>query len=157
MKSLPLLLFLAVLALLAGGIWYFSTASFPSSPNNPTNHQGALVPIPKPYDQTDPIIEPLSKGDVVTLSKYFAEEIDLNILEEEELLLKAEASERLTQFYNEFPDRQFSLVHNGQSQSGKHRYIIGNYKVPSDLLRTYVGLRGDTILEIRIQSNAVVQ
>jgi len=157
MKSRPLLLLVAVLALLAGGIWYFSTASFTSKPAIPISQQGTLTPIPKPYDQTDPIVAPLSQGDVATLSQYFAEEIDMNILEEEELLLKAEAVERLTRFYEAFPDRQFSLVHSGQSQTGKHRYIIGNYKVPSDILRTYVGLRGDTILEIRIQSNAIVQ
>ena len=75
----------------------------------------------------DTITKALTEGDATTLSSYFAEEVDLLILDDEDLYDKAEATQVVSDFFGTVKKGEYELKHEGVSKLN-HQYYIGDFK-----------------------------
>ncbi len=117
MKNLLFLLFIAPLALFAAPA---STAPNPG---------------------LDAITKALSTGDVDALAKYFDENLEISILDEENVYTKAQAIEVVKTFFANNKPKNFSAVHNGTSKGNSDQFCIGNLAANSGNYRVYIYLK----------------
>lgn len=101
----------------------------------------------------DAITKALNTGDVSTLSQYFADNVEVSILDNEQLYSKAKATEVVRGFFDSCKPRSFSQVHQGTSRENSDQYCIGNLSASSGAYRVYIYLKMNgssaTIQEIR--------
>ncbi|MBK8558057.1 MAG: DUF4783 domain-containing protein [Lewinellaceae bacterium] len=101
----------------------------------------------------DAITQALSSGDVETLSKYFADNVEISIKDNEQLYPKAKATEVVRSFFSSNKPKSFQQVHEGTSRENSDRYCIGNLSATNGSYRVYLYLKaaGNTlkIQEIR--------
>jgi|LakMenEpi03Aug12_release.lakeMendotaPanAssembly.Ray.scaffolds.fasta_scaffold1634318_1 hypothetical protein len=94
------------------------------------------------------------KGDYRTFSKYFANNVELNIPGNEGQFSKAQAEQILRDFFYKNQARDHSIAHQGESKDGA-RYTIGNLNTSNGNFRTYCHIKkqGDAlkIYELRIE------
>jgi hypothetical protein len=108
--------------------------------------------------QGNPSLEAISKalstGDVETLSKYFADNVEISIKDNEQLYSKAKATEVMRNFFNTNKPRSFQQVHQGTSRESSDQYSIGNLSSSSGNYRVYLYLKSSggnmVIQEIRL-------
>lgn len=96
----------------------------------------------------------LNTGDVETLSKYFADNVEISIQDKEQVYNKTKAAEVLRAFFDTNKAKSFSQVHKGTSRESNDQYCIGNLTAVSGNYRVYLYLKvlGNTvnIQEIRL-------
>lgn len=96
----------------------------------------------------------LNSGDVETLSKYFADNVEISIQDKEQVYPKAKASEVLRTFFDANKAKSFSQVHKGTSRESSDQYCIGNLSASTGTYRVYLYLKVNgnavTIQEIRM-------
>ena len=96
----------------------------------------------------------LNTGDIETLSKYFAVNVEISIQDREQIYPKAKATEVLRAFFDSNKPKAFNQVHKGTSRESSDQYCIGNLSASTGTYRVYLYLKvsGDsaTIQEIRL-------
>jgi hypothetical protein len=101
----------------------------------------------------DAINQALNAGDVDALSKYFAENVEISILDKEQSYTKAKAAEALRTFFSSNKPKSFAQVHQGTSRENSDQYSIGNLTASSGNFRVYIYLKvvgnSFTIQELR--------
>ena len=101
----------------------------------------------------DAISKALGSGDVETLSKYFADNVEISIKDNEQLYSKAKATEVVRGFFNSNKPRAFEQVHQGTSRENSDHYCIGNLTATAGNYRVYLYLKVNgsnvTIQEMR--------
>ncbi len=89
-----------------------------------------FAPLTLVANQGNPSLEAIAKalstGDVETLSKYFADNVEVSILDKEQLYPRAKATEAVRSFFNTNKPKSFSQVHQGSSRENSDQYCIGN-------------------------------
>lgn len=94
------------------------------------------------------------KGDYRTFSKYFANNVELNLPGNEGQYSKAQAEQILRDFFFKNQAREHSVAHQGESKEGA-KYSIGNLITSTGNYRTYCHIKkqGDSfkIHELRIE------
>ena len=94
------------------------------------------------------------KGDYRTFSKYFANNVELNIPGNEGQFSKAQAEQILRDFFFKNPAREHTVAHQGESKEGA-KYSIGNLTTSTGTYRTYCHIKkqgdGFKIHELRIE------
>ncbi len=102
----------------------------------------------------DAITAALGSGNVETLSKYFADNVQISIQDKEKLYSKTEAVEAVRTFFAGAKPQSFSEVHKGTSRESSDQYCIGNLMAASGTYRVYLYLKVNgttvTIQEIRL-------
>jgi hypothetical protein len=83
----------------------------------------------------------LNTGDVETLSKYFADNVEISIQDKEQVYRKGEAIEVMRGFFNNNKPKSFSQVHKGTSRENSDQYCIGNLSASSGNYRVYLYLK----------------
>lgn len=83
----------------------------------------------------------LNTGDVETLSKYFADNVEISIQDKEQVYRKGEATEVMRGFFNTSKPKGFSQVHKGTSRENSDQYCIGNLSASSGNYRVYLYLK----------------
>ena len=95
--------------------------------------------------QGTPVLEAISTalgaGDVATLSKYFADNVEISIQDKEQLYPKAKAAEVLKGFFDSNKPKSFAQVHIGQSRENSDQYCIGNLTATAGSYRVYLYLK----------------
>lgn len=128
MKNLLFLLLFAPMALMA----------FPVTNTNPG---------------LDAITKAISSGDVDALAKYFDENLEISILDDEKTYTKAQATDVVRTFFAANKPKTFTAVHNGTSRGSSDQYCIGNLAATSGNYRVYIYLstsgNNATIKELR--------
>lgn len=107
--------------------------------------------------QGNPSLEAISKalstGDVETLSKYFGDNVEIAVNDNEQLVPKAKAAEIVRAFFNQHKPKSFQQVHQGASRESSDQYCIGNLAAGSGNYRVYIYLKtvgsSVTIRELR--------
>lgn len=89
----------------------------------------------------DAISQALSAGDADALARYFAETVEISILDKEQLLPKAKATEAMRAFFNANKPKNFAQVHQGTSRESSDQYCIGNMTATSGNYRVYIYLK----------------
>lgn len=87
------------------------------------------------------IAKALSAGDVDALSKYFADNVEISILDNEQQVSKAKATDTLRSFFNSSKPKSFSQVHQGTSRENSDQYCIGNMTAANGSYRVYIYLK----------------
>lgn len=104
-----------------------------------------LAAIPAIAGQGNPSLEiistALNSGDVETLSKYFADQVEISIQDKEQVYSKARAAEVLRNFFDNSKPRAFVQVHKGTSRESNDQYCIGNLSAASGNYRVYLYLK----------------
>ena len=147
MKNKRLLLLIGLLAL--AGILYFLLPG-PVLPEVPVNEK-RLLPAPGGKTDMDPISNAVAMGNAELLTEYFAEEVELVVEEEEDIYTRQEAQEIIEKFFQKYPVSSYRILHNGESSSGEHTYMIGRYRSPEAVFRIYIGMQGDQVLEFKVE------
>ena len=102
----------------------------------------------------DAISTALNSGDIETLSKYFAETVEISIQDKEQVYPKAKAAEVLRSFFESNKAKSFSQVHKGTSRENSDQYCIGNLSAGANNYRVYLYLKVSgnnvTIQEMRL-------
>ena len=83
----------------------------------------------------------LNAGDVDGLSKYFADNVEISILDNEQQVSKAKATDTLRSFFNTSKPKSFSQVHQGTSRENSDQYCIGNMTAANGSYRVYIYLK----------------
>lgn len=117
-----------------------------------------MLPIASFANQGNPGLEAISTalntGDIETLSKYFADNVEISINDKEQTHPKAKATEVLRGFFEANKPKSFSQVHKGTSRENSDQYCIGNLTATSGNYRVYLYLKisGSNLLiqEIRL-------
>ena len=104
-----------------------------------------FVPVAVFAKQGNPSLEAISKalnaGDVENLSKYFADNVEISILDNEQVYTKAKATEVVRTFFNSNKPKTFSQVHQGTSRENSDQYCIGNLSAANGNYRVYLYLK----------------
>lgn len=102
----------------------------------------AFLVIPLAAFSTETNLEDISKaigkGDADFLGQYFDENIEISLLEEENILPKAQAVEKIKAFFKNHQPKSFSQIHQGNSKGNDSHYCIGNYATSSESYRVYI-------------------
>ena len=98
------------------------------------------------------IIESLKTGNSKTLSKYFNQNVELVVFENDNIYSKAQAQQILNKFFSNNLPESFSVIHQG----GKvDKYVIGNLVTNRGNFRVYFLLKKnegkDYIHQLRIE------
>lgn len=101
------------------------------------------------------ITKALSDGDAATLGNYFDNSVELTVLDKQDVLDKAKATEAVKGFFMKNKPRAYNMVHQGTSKGSSSHYTIGDMQTASGSFRVYLYYKssGDRILiqEMRIE------
>lgn len=101
----------------------------------------------------DAIAKALNSGDIESLSKYFADNVEISIADKEQLYPKAKAIEVIRDFFDVNKPKTFNPVHQGTSRENSDQYCIGNLTALNGNYRVYLYLKVNganlTIQEMR--------
>jgi hypothetical protein len=75
-------------------------------------------------DVSDDIASAIRSGNAKEVSKYFADNVDMKILDQESIYSKAQAELILKDFFAKHPVKSFSVVHKGASKNDS-QYTTG--------------------------------
>lgn len=105
----------------------------------------ALLANPVVGEEGNPSLEAISQalsaGDADALSKYFADNVEISILDKEQVLPKSKAIEAMRSFFNSSKPKNFAQVHQGTSRESSDQYCIGNMTATSGNFRVYIYLK----------------
>jgi hypothetical protein len=76
------------------------------------------------------VAKSLSDGNASNLVVYFHDNVDLSILNKDDLYTKAECRVKLNQFFTQVKPSNFSILHEGKSNTGLE-YVIGTLSTES--------------------------
>lgn len=104
----------------------------------------ALFALPTetaPNPGLDAIAKAISAGDVDALAKYFDDNLEISILDDEKTYTKAQATEVVKTFFNDNKPKSFNPIHNGTSKGNSDQFCIGNLSSGSGNYRVYIYLK----------------
>jgi hypothetical protein len=97
----------------------------------------------------------IRSGDARSVSRYFGNNVDLTILQQEEVYSRAQAEQVLRDFFSKNTPKSFNLIHTGVSKEGA-KYAIGTLVTSQGAqYRTYYFVKqtgsSETIQELRFE------
>ncbi len=87
----------------------------------------------------DEIILSLKSGNAKVLSKYFNDNVELVILENDNVNSRAQAQQIVNKFFSEVKPEKFTIIHQGGKEGAK--YVIGNLITKNQSFRVYFLLK----------------
>lgn len=100
----------------------------------------------------DDITRAINSGDADALGRYFADNIEIAINDNEQQYNKTKAVDVVRAFFNSARPQSFSTVHQGNSrEAGGGQYCIGDLKAGQGKYRVYVYLKSAQIHELRFE------
>lgn len=88
------------------------------------------APEPEPMDIYEDIAKAIRSGNAKELSRFFAPNVDLTILDKESLSSKAQAEVVVQDFFNKHKPNGYALKHKS-AQAGGAQYCIGTLTTSS--------------------------
>jgi hypothetical protein len=92
------------------------------------------------------IVAAFKAGNATKIAGYFAENVDLSILETENLYSKAQAEQILKNFFLKHKPSEFTIVHKGKS--GQSEYFIGELSCTDAIFRVTLNSKSGDAKEI---------
>lgn len=89
----------------------------------------------------DEIILSLKSGNAKNLSKYFNDNVELVVLDNDNVYSKAQAQQIVGNFFERFHPEGFTVMHEGGDEGPK--YVIGNLITKNITFRVYFLLKKD--------------
>ena len=85
------------------------------------------------------ILLSLQSGNAKVLSRYFNQNVDLVVLDDQNVYSKAQAQQIVGNFFSNYPPESFSIVHDSGKEGSK--YVIGTLKTKNGSFRVYFLLK----------------
>lgn len=102
-------------------------------------------------DITDDIVNALKQGNTQALVSNFAEKVSVKILNQEDLLSKAQSQSLIEDFFNRHKVKNFQTAHS--SFMNGQQFITGNLECNDGKYRVSILLRGNVISQFRIENS----
>jgi hypothetical protein len=97
----------------------------------------------------------LGEGDANTIGLYLDASVEIKLVDKQDMLDKAKATEALRGFFLKNKPRAFNTVHQGTSKGNSSHYTIGDLQTASGNFRVYIYYKAASgnfaIQEIRIE------
>jgi hypothetical protein len=87
-------------------------------------------------DLIDGISTAIRSGNPKNISKYFIENIDLKVIEQEDVYSKQQAEMILKDFFTKHPVKTFTVAHKSEPKGGS-QYVIGTLETDNGKFRVY--------------------
>lgn len=98
----------------------------------------------------------LKTGNAAKLARFFNQNIELVVLENENVYSKAHAEQVLSNFFKNYPPSRFVVIHQGGK--GDSNYAIGTLYAPTQNFRVYILLKTNNntslIHQLRIEKQS---
>ena len=88
-------------------------------------------------------------GNAPMVSSYFAQNVDISLLDKENLYSKSQAEQVLKTFFNDHKPSNFVINHEGQSNQSK--YFIGTLSTSSGTFRITINTKSNLISRLTIE------
>lgn len=114
-----------------------------------------IMSLVAPADPIDKVTELLGQGNVIELSKLFAPDVEMTLMNQEDTFSKLQATAELNKFFDQHKPRQIKLLHKVNSNK-KFLFGVailsttgGSYRIAYMLSETNNTMR---IIELRIEN-----
>ena len=100
-------------------------------------------------DVIDDIAIAIRSGNPKNISKYFIENVDLKIIEQEDVYSKQQAEMILKDFFSKHAVKSFTIAHKSEARNGS-QYVIGTLETGNGKFRTYFLIKttgGKTLIQ----------
>lgn len=87
------------------------------------------------------ISKAINSGDVETLSKYFDENVEVAVMDNEDVYDKSQAKKVIGDFFSKNKPKSFNSVHEGTSKGKDSQYLIGNLVAGGASFRVYLYMK----------------
>lgn len=108
------------------------------------------------YSIVENISTALRNGQASTITKYFANSVDVTILEDQSFLDKRSASTKVNTFFSDKKIIGYKVIHEGKSKGKDSVYTIGNLNTDKGKYQIYMFITGQNgtyqIEEIKIEN-----
>ncbi|MCX6297220.1 MAG: DUF4783 domain-containing protein, partial [Bacteroidetes bacterium] len=84
----------------------------------------------------DDIAAAIRSGNPKNISKFFIDNIDLKVIEQEDVYSKQQAEMILKDFFTKHPVKTYTVAHKSQPKAGS-QYVIGTLETTNGKFRTY--------------------
>jgi hypothetical protein len=115
-----------------------------------------VLPVSAFADVADQVADAIRTGNAKEISKYFADNVDLKVLDQENIYSKAQAELILQDFFAKHPVAEFTIIHkslpknDSQFATGSLKTSNGTYRVHY-LMKTATGVT--TVTQFRIENS----
>jgi len=103
-------------------------------------------------EPSDEIVAALKQGKTADMVKYFDEKVSIKIINQEDVLSKAQAEANLKFFFEKHTVKSFSSSHVSSVNNGA-QYITGSLETNSGKFRISILLRRNLIAQFRIEAD----
>ncbi|MCW3086027.1 MAG: hypothetical protein JWP12_3393 [Bacteroidetes bacterium] len=87
-------------------------------------------------DVIDDITGAIRSGNPKNISKFFIDNIDLKVIEQEDVYSKEQAEMILKDFFSKHPVKSYTVAHKSDPKNGS-QYVIGTLETANGKFRTY--------------------
>jgi hypothetical protein len=115
-----------------------------------------IIPFLVPIDLMDDLATAIRSGNAKEVSKYFADNVDLKVLEQENVYSRAQAELIIKDFFAKHPVKSFTVVHKSAPKNSSQFAIgildtgAGKYRIHY-LMKTASGKT--TVTQFRIETS----
>jgi hypothetical protein len=107
-------------------------------------------------DVVDDIAAAIRSGNAEALSKYFADNVDLKVLEQENIYSRAQAELILKDFFAKHPIEEFTVVHKSVPKN-ESQFAIGTLKTSNGVYRVHYLMKASggssSVTQFRIETS----
>ncbi len=103
-------------------------------------------------DVGEEIVSALRQGKASELVKYFDEKVSIKILNQEDVLSKAQAEANIKYFFEKHPVKSFTDAHKSAMNSTS-QYITGSLETTNGKFRVSILIRHELVSQFRIESD----
>ncbi|HEX8514700.1 MAG TPA: DUF4783 domain-containing protein [Bacteroidia bacterium] len=87
-------------------------------------------------DVIDDIASAIRSGNPKNISRYFIENIDLKVIQQEDVYSKQQAEMILKDFFSKHAVKSFTVAHKSEPKNGS-QYVVGTLETSNGKFRTY--------------------
>jgi hypothetical protein len=103
-------------------------------------------------DITDDVTNSLKQGNAAELAKHFAEKVSIKVLNQEDLLSKAQAQALIEDFFSKHKVKTYQTSHTSIVNSDQ-QFITGALDTNNGKYRISILVRGSVISQFRIEND----
>src|SRR5688572_11996002 len=104
------------------------------------------------FDVTDDVVAAVKQGKASELVKFFDEKLSVKLLNQEDLLSKAQAEANIKYFFEKHTVKNFSVTHSSSVNSNV-QFLTGSLETSNGKFRVSILLRRNLISQFRIEND----
>jgi hypothetical protein len=102
------------------------------------------------FDVTDDLVSAMKQGKSSELVKFFDEKVSIKLLQQEDLLSKAQAEANIKFFFEKHPVKNFTVSHSS-TVNNNVQFVTGTLETANGKYRVSIVLRRNLVSQFRIE------